>query len=307
MVEELEKELGRVRSFYTRKLKEMERRAENQMRALKRGGSGRGGGDSNRLGAEGGRSVHGRDDDDDAARMTRRDEADGKLQPPGGKREHQSSATTTAAAATGGRVGTHGARSSPPPFAGRLGGDGIAASSSAAFGSPSAPAASSPPVRQTASSDENRRTSCRDPREAAGHRQDGEPGARKCDNSELGLGSEESIGSNIADVLKAERARHERELEREREAAAARVAALELRLVQTAQVTKIIVCEGEGRFESLEDFSSSLIRVFLLGPHGTPRCTYIFVVFFRWLFGYETTFYVNCVCTEYCRCTRACV
>ena len=261
MVEELEKELDRIRSSYTRGLKGMEREAENQIRALKRGGSGRGGGggDSNRLGAEDGRSVHGRDDDNEAARMTRRDEADGQLRQPGGKREHQSSATTTAAAATGGRVGIHGARSSPPPFAGRLGGNGIAASSSAAFGSPSAPAASSPPVRQTASSSgENRRVRFRDPREAVRHRQD-------------------------------------------------------VRLVQTAQVTKIIVGEGEaifggeGRFESLEDFSSSSIRIFLLGPHGTPRCAYVFVVFFRWLFGYETTFYVNCVCTEYCRCTRACV
>lgn len=61
-------------------------------------------------------------------------------------------------------------------------------------------------------------------------------GDEACDDSGTGLGSEESlVGSNLEELLRAERAKHEKELERERKAAEARVAALERRLVQTAQ------------------------------------------------------------------------
>lgn len=63
-----------------------------------------------------------------------------------------------------------------------------------------------------------------------------EMGGEACDDSGTGLGSEESLGgSKLEELLRAERAKHEKELDRERKAAEARVAALELRLVQTAQ------------------------------------------------------------------------
>lgn len=61
-------------------------------------------------------------------------------------------------------------------------------------------------------------------------------GGEACDDGGTGLGSEKSlVGSKLEELLRAEHAKHEKELEKEKMAAEARVAALELRLVQTAQ------------------------------------------------------------------------
>lgn len=67
-------------------------------------------------------------------------------------------------------------------------------------------------------------------------RKSGGWGGEACDDGGTGLGSEKSlVGSKLEELLRAEHAKHEKELEKEKMAAEARVAALELRLVQTAQ------------------------------------------------------------------------
>lgn len=238
---ELEKELSRVRSFYTRKLKDVERRAENQMRALKRGGGGHGGRD----GAAGsGRAAAG----------------DGEEWAWGERQQTLPRGEPVAAAALQrgqkvsegrGNAVAPGSRPSPGRATAGAGGSGGDDGGGGGDGG----SGSGPDARQQAhlqpwqglsagQSDDDAAASPERPGAGAASGDDDRVRQRDSEPSEKSSSRSSSSGGGVGgpllplgEALRAERASHERELEREREAADARVAALKLRLVQTSQVS----------------------------------------------------------------------
>lgn len=257
-VVDLEKELSQVRSFYTKKLKEVERRAEAQMRALKRTG-GRGtpstaiaatipSGSSKRdaAGGDAGGSLSPVSCRDTAATDAEEEEEE---QRRGAERNRQR------------RQQQHGPRPPPEATAGSMvaaprptEGEGDASMETPStftghgecFGggdeggrvSASSPAGAAAGVGDRIPNPTRKMPPTRETR---GSRLRVQRGGRDGEDGRWGgRGRTENVGegdeSSFEGVLRAERLRHERELDGERDAAEARVSSLKLRLVQTAQV-----------------------------------------------------------------------
>lgn len=250
---ELEKELSQVRAFYTRKLKEVGRRAENQMRALKRGRDRKSGSDS----------------------------VDGRLEggDRGGNDTPDGMVNRTALAAGGARRDIEGVIGGGRNVGGKSDGENEDDESNRNGINPdgndrrkaqrnSAEAAAAAAEEEDQEEDQEEDKSPRQARPAASRRggprdrlsgvvrmpqeSGGSPNAERNGCGAAGLVG----GSSLEEVLRAERARHEQELDRERQAAEARLTSLKTRLVETAQVCNRAV-KRKGRKGNIMAFPRS--------------------------------------------------
>lgn len=243
-----------MRSFYTRKLKEAERRAEAQMRALKRGGAGGGAGAAaaavaTKAGASGRTTATDAPDnqDDLDASGVSRGSGDGgqetarEIKVDGGGDRGSESVIPGRARKKG--HGPGGAAGGEGGEGGRVGGGGKGAGGGPhgeeeGAGPADRPKSSAPDAAK--GGDELARSSSLLPSSSSPSPPSSASSPRAAGGAPRGSGRERalegSLPAHVQALLSAERARHERELDKERKAAEARISSLGSRLVETAQV-----------------------------------------------------------------------